>query len=135
MEQGLLMEVFAILNQIARNGTVSAQAQPISKPVDDVIRYINEHLSEDLPLSLLAETAHFSTQHLLREFKSVMGISIHRYIMAKRLLTAHQYLESGMSASETASSCGFNDYSAFYRANQKHYHCAPSASVKSELNS
>ncbi len=90
-----------------------------------VIRYVNEHLSEPLSLDSLCERFYISKPQLCRTFKRTTGASVGEYIAAKRLLQAQTMLRAGMPPTQVCTACGFNDYSAFYRAYRKHFGTGP----------
>ena len=120
-----LAQVLVMLNRLAlqqRNDT------PTSAPdstVYNVLSYINEHYSENLSLDDLANRFFISKYHLAREFQRLVGTSVHRYIVQKRLVMAKQMLGSGRPSSEVYQSCGFGDYSNFYRAFKSEYQISP----------
>ena len=90
-----------------------------------VIRHINEHLSTPLSLDLLCEQFYISKPQLCRSFKRTTGASVGEYITAKRLLRAQGMLRAGSPPTHVCSACGFNDYSAFYRAYRKYFGVSP----------
>ena len=81
-----------------------------------VVRYINEHIEENISLDDVAKRFFISKFYLCRSFKRYSGVSVHAYITQKRVLYAKQLIESGETASGAAYKVGFGDYSAFYRA-------------------
>ena len=81
-----------------------------------VIRYLNDHIEEDISLDDIAKHFFVSKYYLCRAFKKHNGISIHGYITQKRVMLAKKLMEYGESASGAAYRVGFGDYSAFYRA-------------------
>ena len=95
-----------------------------------VIRHINEHLSEPLSLDLLCEQFYMSKPQLCRSFKRTTGASVGEYITAKRLLQAQTMLRAGSLPTQVCSACGFNDYSAFYRAYRKHFGVSPKQTLQ-----
>ena len=70
--------------------------------VIDVIAYIQEHLTEELNVDLLARHCYVSKYYLLRQFKEAPGYSIHQYINEKRIQTARRMILSGMPATKPA---------------------------------
>jgi len=84
-----------------------------------LIKYINEHLTEDLSIDSLAETFYVSKFHLMRKFKDETGYTLHNYISSKRLILSQQLIERGMTATDACYHSGFRDYSSFYRAYRK----------------
>ncbi|MCI5872869.1 MAG: AraC family transcriptional regulator [Clostridiales bacterium] len=131
MERALITQILCQLNRYATDTPkTDASFSRMPAPVAAVIDYINENLGDDLSLETLAAQCYFSKQHLLRTFRSAMGLSVHQYIQKKRLLTATQYIQNGCSPKEAAILCGFSDYSVFYRAFKKEYGFPPSKLAK-----
>lgn len=82
----------------------------------DILRYINEHLAEDLSIEVLAEHFYISKYHMMRQFKEETGYTIHQYITEKRLLDARNRMNAGVPATRACYESGFKDYSTFLRA-------------------
>jgi len=95
-----------------------------------VIRHINEHLSDTLSLDALCEQFYISKPQLCRSFKHTTGASVGEYITAKRLLKAQSMLRAGSPPTQVCTACGFNDYSAFYRAYRKHFGVSPKMTLQ-----
>lgn len=95
-----------------------------------VIRHINEHLAEPLTLDALCEQFYISKPQLCRSFKRTTGASVGEYIAAKRLLQAQSMLRAGSPPTQVCTACGFNDYSAFYRAYRKHFGIGPKKTMQ-----
>ena len=84
--------------------------------VERIVMYVNEHLTEDISVPKLAEHFYLSTSQFTRVFRQATGAAPWDYVIKKRLTVAKELLRNGVSAQETAESCGFGDYSVFYRA-------------------
>ncbi|MBO5907727.1 MAG: helix-turn-helix domain-containing protein [Clostridia bacterium] len=84
-----------------------------------IIGYVDENLTENLSLDTLSRVFFVSKYHLCRAFKAYHGISVHSYIIKKRVLLAKRLIEEGEAPSSVAYKVGFGDYSAFYRAYRK----------------
>lgn len=97
----------------------------------DIIEYINLNLKEELSLSLLCERFYISKSQLNRSFKRIIGSTVWEYITNKRLLLAKKLLEEGVGPTKVFLSCGFNDYTAFYRAYRAKFGCPPSETSRS----
>ena len=97
-----------------------------------VIRYLNENAFRDISLDKLAKRFFVSKYYLCRAFKKHNGISIHGYVVQKRVMHAKQLIESGEPAASAAYKVGFGDYSAFYRAYMKVVGRAPTAHGRME---
>jgi AraC-like DNA-binding protein/mannose-6-phosphate isomerase-like protein (cupin superfamily) len=86
-----------------------------NKKISDIIHYINANLSENLNLDLIAQKFFVSKYHLSRQFKQNVGLTLHQYILKKRLISAKLMLRNGSSISDACLGSGFNDYSNFSR--------------------
>ncbi|MBQ3193467.1 MAG: helix-turn-helix domain-containing protein [Oscillospiraceae bacterium] len=121
-----LAQVLISLNRLARQK--KSEEDSVRAPdssVYNVLGYINDHYSEDLSLDYLANKFFISKYHLSREFQRLVGTSVHRYIIQKRLVMAKQMLSEGRPSSEVYQHCGFGDYSNFYRAFKAEYQISP----------
>ena len=93
----------------------------------EVFSYIQNHLSEDLSTSALAERFFFNPNTLARRFKKHAGIPIGDYVRKKRLATARLLIYQGMNTVQAGTVSGFSDYSTFYRAFRQEYGASPKA--------
>ena len=66
-----------------------------------------------------------SKYHLSHEFHRLVGTSVYRYIIQKRLVIAKQMLANGVAPTDVYGHCGFGDYANFYRAFKAEYHISP----------
>ncbi len=119
-------ELLVYLNR-AYFGTPSAIRQDVAEDetVNRAVRYIEAHLTEDLTLDDLAEAVHLSKFYLNRRFKQFTGLTVHQFILKKRLITARTMLLSGVSAMDACMGCGFNDYSNFLKAFKREFLLSP----------
>ena len=120
-----LAQVLVLLNRLALR---QHREEPVSNQdstVYNVLGYIHEHYNENLSLDELANRFFVSKYHLSREFQRLVGTSVHRYIVQKRLVMAKQMLSAGKPSSEVYQNCGFGDYSNFYRAFKAEYQISP----------
>ncbi|MDV2079536.1 AraC family transcriptional regulator [Marinobacter xestospongiae] len=85
---------------------------------EQVIRYIDEHLSEDLDLERLSRVANFSKFHFHRQFSLYAGISASRYIQLMRLRRASYRLafEDSVAIIDIALDAGFENPESFSRS-------------------
>lgn len=90
-----------------------------------LITYIDEHLTDNLSLNILAEKLFVSKSYIVHEFKNRLGLSVHQYIVKKRLAGCRDSMLSGTPISEAYITYGFNDYSNFYKAFKKEYGYSP----------
>lgn len=94
--------------------------EKIQKSDDDigsmVMKYINSNITRELNLDRLSKYFFVSKFYLCRAFKQKNGITVHNYIIEKRVMYAKELIEAGETASSAAYRVGFGDYSSFYRA-------------------
>ncbi len=87
-----------------------------------VLNYIDENFRSDFPLTILAELAGVTPQHLCRVFKEVMNIRPIEYLTQKRLSEAKRLLQRNeLAISEVATSSGFPDvryFNAVFKKNE-----------------
>ena len=121
-----LAQVLILLNRQAMQERRNLEIKVVpDSVVYYILSYINEHYSEDLSLDYLANKFFTSKYHLSREFQRLVGTSVHRYIIQKRLVMAKQMMSQGMPSTEVYQHCGFGDYSNFYRAFKAEYQITP----------
>ncbi len=87
--------------------------------------YINNHLEENLSLDHLASFFYASKYHISHVFKDNMGISLHQYILKKRLQASKNGILSGIPFGDLYHQYGFSDYTSFYRAFKKEFGLSP----------
>lgn len=90
-----------------------------------VIAYLNAHLCEPLTTDILVRRFYVSKIYLNKHFKHVTGSTVREYIIMKRLMMARQRIRSGAPVSLAADTCGWNDYSAFYRQYRGRFGVSP----------
>lgn len=112
------------------NRMVYDQNNPRRAPEDEglyeaVSGFLEDHLDEDLSLDRLAKEFYVSKYYLSHLFKENTGLSIHQYIIKKRLTACRDAINSNSEISETYSIYGFRDYSSFYKAFKKEFGISP----------
>lgn len=123
----LFMEFMILVNRGCADGTGSFDhAVTFNQKMIDLIRYVGEHLSEELTIEELADHFYISKFHMMRQFKEETGYTIHQYITEKRVLLAKSLIAAGMSATQACYECGFKDYSTFSRAYKRRLLKSPS---------
>lgn len=123
---GCLAQILVLINRLAQQRERDTEPKTGSDSVVyRVLGYINEHYNEELSLDFLANKFFISKYHLSREFGRLVGTSVYRYIIQKRLVMAKQLMLSGIPSTEVYQHCGFGDYSNFYRAFKAEYQISP----------
>lgn len=120
-----------LLDMISRAFSKKNTGEFIPKSLSEkIIVYIEKHISEELSVPKLAEHFHLSSSQFTRVFKQATGAAPWEYITKKRLTAAKEKIRSGYTAKNACEACGFNDYSAFYRAYAKHFGISPKERVE-----
>lgn len=111
---------------------------PLAKEEKDlyvkVSEYVENHLEEDLSLETLAGEFFVSKYHLAHNFKDHLGISVHQYILKKRLQACKNAIIRDESITLVYSHYGFHDYPSFYRAFKKEFGIGPKEYRKQALS-
>lgn len=123
--QGIFLQLMVQLNRLARGADDQQEGEQLSPLVQKTMRYISEHLSAELSLDTLAGELFVSKYHLSHAFSREVGVSVYRYILMRRLMMARQLLTDGEPAGQVCRSCGFADYTSFYRAFKSEYGISP----------
>jgi AraC family transcriptional regulator len=93
-----------------------------------VTSYIEEHLTEAVPLAALAKLVNLSPYHFCRAFKQSFGVPPHRYHKLRRIERAKILLANPrLSITNTALTLGFTETSAFSSAFRRTTGATPSA--------
>jgi len=124
LDQAVFMELMIFLNQIFLSmpeqaltlDSVKTVRENYHAEIDEVLSYINQHLAEELSISILASCFYLSSSYLCKLFKDTTGTTINRYITARRISQAKVLLADGHSVADTSDLCGFGDYSNFLKA-------------------
>lgn len=113
--------IFLSTSNIPDRKSYSADSQ-----VEQLLKYINRNLTEELSIDQLAERFFLSKYHMMRKFKNETGYTIHNYITSKRLLLARSLISQGTPVMKAAELSGFNDYTTFVRSYKKQFGRTPS---------
>lgn len=128
LRNALFTQFMIYINRIFLRTSSSPDKKTYSSDtqVEQLLKYINRNLSENLSIDQLANRFFFSKYHMMRKFKNETGYTIHNYITSKRLLMARSLISQGMPVMKAAQTSGFHDYTTFVRAYKKQFGKAPS---------
>ena len=102
-------------------------ADPVVKKAVD---YINDRITANITLDEIAEALHVSKSTLCHRFSEYMNTSVNRYIAAKKVYYAMRLIKNGMSATEAATSVGYDHYTTFYHNYKQIIGVSPSVDKK-----
>jgi AraC family transcriptional regulator len=106
----------------------AARPARVVRRVADVIRHIEARFDEAHALPVLAAHAAMSPYHFLREFRRVVGITPHQFVLSLRLRAAARRLRaSDATIAAVALDSGFGDISEFNRRFRRVFGMAPQA--------
>lgn len=113
--------LYNINKQIVKSTSINYN----QKNIKPILEYINNNLTQELSLDLIANNFFLTKQYLCKIFKENTGFTVKKYISYKRIVLVREFYSSGMSISEACIRAGFNDYSNFYRIFTKMMHEPP----------
>jgi AraC family transcriptional regulator len=94
---------------------------------DKVLRFIDEHLYEDMSVDALADVAFFSKFHFHRQFSAYVGLSVSKYVQLLRLKRASYQLvfRNQLQIIDIAYDAKFENPESFSRAFKKAFGQTP----------
>lgn len=125
--RSIAASLLVYLNRIAQgDASLLPRAEVhISPLVQQISDYLDEHLGETITLDEVAQTVYLSKYYLERKFREETGASIYQMLLQKRMIRARNLMREGQPMIQIALSCGFSDYSGFYKAFRNEYGVSP----------
>ncbi|MGI5894246.1 MAG: helix-turn-helix domain-containing protein [Candidatus Merdivicinus sp.] len=121
-----LLEQILILVYRACPQNFASWENSSSSRVREIQQYIEQHFTEEIRISELAERFFVNHCYLTHIFKEQVGYSPKQYILLNRLSYAKELLEtSSLQVSQIAYQCGFGDTNNFIRAFREWFGLAP----------
>lgn len=110
-------------NRISHHETATGEPRPILK----ITSYLQDHLSEEISLSLLSQQFHLNPQYISQLFRSEIGVNFLTYLTDIRLEHAKKLLIStDLSITDIAMESGYSDYRVFTKVFKKSEGITPS---------
>jgi AraC-like DNA-binding protein len=105
----------------------SAAPLQAEKPelLDQVLAYMEEHLSEKITLEDFAKHFWVSQSTISQTFRNKLGVSFYRCVTQRRLIAAKNLIIEGIPLESVGRKVGFSDYSSFYRAFKQEFGISP----------
>lgn len=123
--QNLTEEILFNVALIAQDQNVSSSgtANPV---ILQAIQYINENITDPLPIEDICESLYITKSYLHRLFMAHLNTTPKKYIMVKKLRMAQADLLAGGHPTEVSAQYGFANYATFYRNYKQYFGVAPS---------
>lgn len=110
-----------------RIATVEEPKEQEERVITGITRYLQEHLAEEVSLSVLAEEFHLNPQYISQLFKNEIGVGFLAYLTNIRMEKGKKLLLStSFSVAEIAEQAGYGDYRVFTKAFKKTEGITPS---------
>ena len=126
--------LLSVSRAVYEQSVAGRESEAMGSLVDQAVSYVEENLDRDLSGEEIAAALYVSKFHIAHLFREQTGMSLHQYVMARRLETAADALLSG-SVRTAFEESGFRDYSAFYKAFTRKYGMSPRMYRQRMLNS
>lgn len=104
------------------------------KELNQVIDFIEEHLTDELSLEKISEYAGVSDYHLRTVFLHLSGMTLNEYIKSRKLSEANKDLLNGEKVTDVAFKYGYQSVDGFTRAFKKWSGFLPSNVYKKGVN-
>lgn len=92
-----------------------------------IMRYISDHLCEDITLESVSHALGISVSHLSHFFAEKLHVNFRQYINSNRIARARLLMrDSGYSLTMISDACGYSNMRTFRRAFVKEVGCLPS---------
>lgn len=103
-------------------GCVARGTEKNTKLLVNVMRYIDEHYTEKISMSMLAKTFGYEQTYLSRIFNKFLGMNLREYLNRRRVAALQKLRRSDPSLPiwKAAESCGFDSPNTYYRAIEKY---------------
>lgn len=129
----LAMEIARILVLYLKRPGSQSQFSTILKsqstdnlPINEIVQFIQEHLSEDLSVEVLADRLSMSSRNFSRVFTKETGIPPAKYVEKVRVEAARRRLEeSNLSLDQVAEECGLINANGLRRLFVRHLNTSP----------
>ena len=97
------------------------------RPIHGITRYLQEHLAEEISLSVLAKEFYLSPQYISQLFKTEIGVGFLAYLTNIRMEQAKKLLlTTNLSIAEVSEQSGYADYRVFTKVFKKSEGITPS---------
>ena len=135
IEKSAFMELMVMLNGLhakaeQQDSTEFESGFQYNEQVTQILEYLNANLCSPITIESLAREFYLSESYICRLFKSSTGMTINKYMTARRITMAKALLAAGENVKDVCDKCGFHDYSNFLKAFTKAVGISPKKYAK-----
>ncbi len=124
-------KVMNLLNYILLELIDVVQLESNNTHIIDIIKFINEHISEPITLSAVSEKVNLTKEYVSHIFKKETGKTVTDYINGRKMMIAKEMLlSSDYEMSKISERLGYDNYSYFSKLFKKQFGVSPSAMRK-----
>lgn len=128
MLRACLMELLVLIFRLCREGETAESAARDRALFDRVVRFLQEHYTQDIRLDDLAAMAFLSRNYFCTRFKECTGQTVLEYVQKLRIAEACRLLREGdRRIIDIAEAVGYRDLKFFNRLFKKITGCTPRA--------
>lgn len=125
--QFMFLTIIEELEVLLTTESSRIMSNPLPPQIYTVMQYIDQHLSENLTISRLAQSLDWSHEHFTRTFTQHIGVTPKGWINKRRIERASQLLlQSTSPIKEISKAVGYQDEYYFYRLFRKLMGMTPS---------
>lgn len=122
----ILDDIKSVESTDAGNAKRQLDFKNMSKPIREIVEYIDANYAERLLISNFSEQYFFNASYLSNLFKKETGKSFSGYLIEKRLEIAEKLLkDKSMKLAEVSSQVGYDDYYHFSKLFKKYKGLSP----------
>lgn len=127
LQSSYLTLFFVTLNHCCRRDQFRLTANDsYSNPmIQELSDYVDGNMNRPLNIDELADVVHLSKYHFVRTFKALTGMTVHDFVIHKKILRSCELIKEGEPISSLYHACGFSDYSSFFRNFKAIYGISP----------
>ena len=121
---GAFLMLVSELSDRCRNFNIEKRSE--ENLISKCIHYIDNNIDKKLTMESVAKELFVSPSTLSHSFKEEIGVTFHRYLSEKRLVSIQRKISQGNAPTKVFKDFGYSDYSSFYRAYKKLFGYPPS---------
>lgn len=133
--QSTILELIYTIKKDSSKRSLNFKSANNSLVIEDTIKYIKEHLTEELNLEKISKQMSLSPIYFHNKFKASVGKTLHDYIEEQRIKKAINLLQTtDYSLTKISFECGFSSQSYFSYVFKRRMNVTPRKYIKEIYN-